>query len=457
MSLLSTLIGRTADLEHVCEHAARGECCSVVGVSNLGKTALLRHLCDPTTEGHCDGTFIYVDCNQMPERTARAFFTTTWRVLAATLEARVQEPEVHTRVRCVNDEMADAHGMVDVGLNFDKGIAVALDHLDLPLVLCLDDFDEAYQNLELQTFLNLRSLKDRCGDVLAYVTATERELSRLTVSREQGEFYELIGPRVHFLHSMDTRDTREFCERFAMREGVTFSDADLAFVRENADGHPGLVQAVCYALGAVTGAPTRDAQQDRVIHQIVRQNLATDANVQSELVKIWGDLETDEREALLRLHHASVESSTSDSARGGLQNKFIVRDSDEGPVIFSRLFDDFVRQQILKQQPNARGIYIDVDAGDVWVDGKPLVGANGHSPLLTDLEYRLLLFLYGRLDRVCDKYAIVESVWGEEYIDQVDDARIEKLVSRVRQKIEPDAAHPRYLVSVRGRGYKLVR
>jgi two-component system response regulator RegX3 len=69
----------------------------------------------------------------------------------------------------------------------------------------------------------------------------------------------------------------------------------------------------------------------------------------------------------------------------------------------------------------------------------------------------LLLFLYGRLDRVCDKFTIVESVWGEDYIDKVDDARIEKLVSRLRQKIEPDAAKPRYLISVRGRGYKLVR
>jgi two-component system response regulator RegX3 len=66
-----------------------------------------------------------------------------------------------------------------------------------------------------------------------------------------------------------------------------------------------------------------------------------------------------------------------------------------------------------------------------------------------------LLLLYGRLGKICDKYEVVEAVWGEEYLDQVDDARIEKLVSRVRQKIEPDAANPRYLVTVRGRGYKL--
>jgi DNA-binding response OmpR family regulator len=77
-------------------------------------------------------------------------------------------------------------------------------------------------------------------------------------------------------------------------------------------------------------------------------------------------------------------------------------------------------------------------------------------PALTDLEYRLLLLLYGNLDKICDKYSIVESVWGDEYIDQVDDARIEKLVSRLRQKIEPDAEQPRHLVTIRGRGYKLL-
>ena len=117
---------------------------------------------------------------------------------------------------------------------------------------------------------------------------------------------------------------------------------------------------------------------------------------------------------------------------------------------FSRLFADFARCQQLAQQPRARGIYLDVDAGTGFVEGKRIEE-------LTDLEYRLLTFLYGKMDRVCDKYSIVENVWGQQFIDEVDDARIEKLVSRVRAKIEPDAAKPRYLVSVRGRGYKLVR
>jgi two-component system response regulator RegX3 len=78
------------------------------------------------------------------------------------------------------------------------------------------------------------------------------------------------------------------------------------------------------------------------------------------------------------------------------------------------------------------------------------------APTLTNLEYRLLLLLYGRLGKIVTKYDVVEAVWGEDYIDEVDDARIEKLVSRLRQKLEPDAANPHYVITVRGRGYKLV-
>jgi two-component system response regulator RegX3 len=63
--------------------------------------------------------------------------------------------------------------------------------------------------------------------------------------------------------------------------------------------------------------------------------------------------------------------------------------------------------------------------------------------------------LYGRLDKICDKYQIVEAVWGQEYLGEVDDARIEKLISRLRAKLEPDPAQPQFVITVRGRGYRL--
>ena len=107
------------------------------------------------------------------------------------------------------------------------------------------------------------------------------------------------------------------------------------------------------------------------------------------------------------------------------------------------------QRQHAARHPAYNGLQLDPDSGEVWVEGAKV-------PTLTNLEYRLLLLVYGRLNKICSKYDVVEAVWGEEYIDEVDDARIEKLVSRLRQKIEPAPSNPRYLVTVRGRGYKLV-
>jgi PAS domain S-box-containing protein len=96
-----------------------------------------------------------------------------------------------------------------------------------------------------------------------------------------------------------------------------------------------------------------------------------------------------------------------------------------------------------------KGVRVDVDAGEVWVDGQAV-------PTLTNLEYRLLLLLYSNIEKICDKDQVVEAVWEGKYFEELDDARIMKLVSRLRQKIEPEPFNPRYLVTVRGRGYKLV-
>ncbi len=437
MQIPATLIGRKQDLEYIQQCGLDSVCCSLVGVSNLGKSALLRHLSQAQTKA---GTFIYVDCNQMPERTARALFITAWQAVMG----QMTQADVRAGAQHLYDAMFAAPSAMTVALNFSAGISFALDHLRHPLVLCFDEFDEAYQNLEPQAFLNLRALRDRHDGNLVYMTATERELPRLGNSREQGEFLELVTPHTYWMHFMSPDDTRKFCQAFAEREHVTFSADDLNFIAENADGHPGLAQAVCHVLGKVTGQPKRNQHQDRIIHQNVQQNLGNDENVRLECEKIWRDLEPEEQEALL--HPTRTENAP---AIETLRTKSILLDGDE-PRVFSRLFDEFVRRQRFAQQPAARGVFVDVDAGLAWVDGKPIEG-------LTELEYRLLMFLYGRMDRLCDKYAIVESVWGQDYVDKVDDARIEKLVSRLRGKIETDPAHPRYLQSLRGRGYKLVR
>jgi len=97
----------------------------------------------------------------------------------------------------------------------------------------------------------------------------------------------------------------------------------------------------------------------------------------------------------------------------------------------------------------ATGLWIDEASGDVVVDGR-------REDSLTALEYSLLKLLYESPGRLCSKQEIIYEVWGEEAAGDVDDARVEKLISRLRRKIETSPGRPRYVRTVRGRGYRFV-
>ena len=212
---------------------------------------------------------------------------------------------------------------------------------------------------------------------------------------------------------------------------------------KQAGGHPGLLSAVAQLLiDLEAGTPELYRQQGLAL---VTQRLDESEIAQSECIKLWNQLSEREQNDLLR---CVVEGPDclGKSILASLQRRGILK--KDGQRLFGERFAAFVRRRRWAKVDYPEGIWVDVDAGDVWVDGQP-------APTLTELEYRLLQTLYGRLDKLCDKYLIVESVWGQEYIDTVDDARIEKLVSRLRTKIEPDPSQPRYLVTVRGRGYRL--
>jgi two-component system KDP operon response regulator KdpE len=87
---------------------------------------------------------------------------------------------------------------------------------------------------------------------------------------------------------------------------------------------------------------------------------------------------------------------------------------------------------------------VDVAARRVDVDGRRV--------RLTPREFRLLTVLLENADRVLSHRHLLETVWGFEYIDAVDYVRI--YISHLRQKIEPDSARPRYILTEPGVGYR---
>ena len=82
-----------------------------------------------------------------------------------------------------------------------------------------------------------------------------------------------------------------------------------------------------------------------------------------------------------------------------------------------------------------------------------VVRKNGEEIHLTKTEFHLLCELSDQLGKVLSREHLLEEVWGYDYFG--DGRLVDVHVRRLRTKVEPDPAHPRHVVTVRGMGYKL--
>ena len=94
-----------------------------------------------------------------------------------------------------------------------------------------------------------------------------------------------------------------------------------------------------------------------------------------------------------------------------------------------------------------------IEAGPVRMDvERHVVTVDGRSAPMPLKEFDLLELLLRNAGRVLTRMQLIDRVWGSDYVG--DTKTLDVHVKRLRAKVEPDPANPRYLVTVRGLGYK---
>jgi len=102
-------------------------------------------------------------------------------------------------------------------------------------------------------------------------------------------------------------------------------------------------------------------------------------------------------------------------------------------------------------EPQPEGV---LQAGPVRMDvERHTVTVDGDTVALPLKEFDLLEFLLRNTGRVLTRGQLIDRVWGADYVG--DTKTLDVHVKRLRAKLEPDPAAPKYLLTVRGLGYKL--
>ena len=94
-----------------------------------------------------------------------------------------------------------------------------------------------------------------------------------------------------------------------------------------------------------------------------------------------------------------------------------------------------------------------LEVGDVRLDAeRHEVEIRGEPVRLPLKEFELLEILLTNAGRVLTRDTLIDRVWGTDYVG--DTKTLDVHVKRLRSKVEPEPSAPRYIVTVRGLGYK---
>lgn len=113
-----------------------------------------------------------------------------------------------------------------------------------------------------------------------------------------------------------------------------------------------------------------------------------------------------------------------------------------------------VKALLRRAAPERIGTHGVIGLGDLEIDLDRLeVRRDAHPLALTHAEFRLLAVLAQARGRVLSRQALLDALYGDALGDAME-RTIDVHMSRLREKLSEPATDPRYIVTVRGAGYR---
>jgi DNA-binding winged helix-turn-helix (wHTH) protein len=313
----------------------------------------------------------------------------------------------------------------------DQALNMVCNGLGLRLVFLFDEFDELCRKLTPRGFAALRALRDEYKYSLMYIVATRLALKRLREQVVEMEpFEELVSPQTIWLGPYARQDAEFMLQRLAARHNVSLDEAVIEQILQITGRHSGLLR--------------ESYNMARKHSSDLFQALVESAQVVDECQRIWFSLSPEEQQVMVHLVGDTPPLVTDPATAGLLQQKGLLNDKNQ---IFSPLFAAYIQQQ--HPQVGAR-IHLDPSRQKIFVDGREIRN-------LPPLEYKLMAYLVSKRGHVCSRDELLEHLYPEDALDGGgSDSRLAAVVKRLRKHVEPNRKDPKYIITVHGRGFRLV-
>jgi Transcriptional regulatory protein, C terminal len=480
--------GRQNELMTICRYllSESPRCCAIIGEDTFGKTRLLKCLSYAQKEDHSDYpqlndlmmdlrnqfVFVYLNCagydDDVADRQELASARFWWDLYDAARKKLQRDvlpgltkPKAHADENYVDTALEIRWELEDLIQNFSKKVAFVLDNF------------EGVAHLPLRDSEWLRSMANVC----TYVVAS-RDLLYLLYHSSSWEkpspLWNLFADPI-YLNLPSDEDVERYlvkaCET-AGSENSIWHSSDIDYIRKSAGRHPALLRVACASMFEYRSQAIRmvrsklsfsdksylDDSIDRAAGPIcmqlwhglarpeLRSELRDDTGKQREAKKSLSlhqrtMLEiakeaASTKEALLL---ADVAASEKQKVLNYLKQRDLIESKEKGVW---HLFSEAMQRFVLKQEPAQT------------INAIPAQDLPGQREMrsLTHQEKKVYDYLKARRGELCSREDMKHAIWPTT---APTNSALQKIIERIREKIEPDANNPRYLIAVRGKGYLL--
>ncbi len=454
--------GRQDELDAISRQLAAQppQCCAVIGLPRSGKTSLLYYLqqqarLSPAQRQLSFGgkqaiLAVYVnagpysDLDDAQPEGALYFWRDLYRALAQALAERADQPlpePGHSELPPLDQLQTLRHNM-----------ATALRDCTADLVLLLIDNAEGIAHLPRLTGSLLRTLAQdpALGDRVAYVATSLRPLHEFYAPmtwQASSSFWNLFSTTV-ILGQLEPAAAQALMARSVTATlPAGFTQAEQAQLLHLAGRHPDLLTMACALLydQHANLLPGAAVDWSLLAGQLFDAALPLCQALWQNLARVAGAQEVVHRIAAGGLPLTISSTLLTTLARQGL----LAADGTQW-----RLFADIMTRFVQQDHPTAGKLADSLalpTAPAAELSPPPADSVTPAAPF-THLEGAVYAFLAAHPGVVCDRESIKRAIWDEEV---PSDSALQKLIERIREKIEADPKHPRRLLAVRGQGYIL--
>jgi DNA-binding winged helix-turn-helix (wHTH) protein len=434
---------RAAETRQIVDWIRAGQCGSIIGLPGAGKSIFLRFMFREDVRRYYLGresdkfVFILVDLLSLVENSDWAVCELILSRLARQLRRSDVEQTVVEQIALFHQEVIQNRDMLSAHRTLEKCMDVLCEQSASQVILFFDEFDTVFKTFDPTLFRYLRGLRDAHNGQPSYIVSVTSELTSLRDDLiEVDHFYRLVNRNSCWLGPLCEADAREMIGYVLARRSMELTEADILRLMSLSGKHPGLLQAM---LGLLLGGRCESslAKLETVIQ--------TEPEIQRRCQKIWDALPESEQALLCSVVNGE---QTDLQLRQALFRRGLLQEI-EPAILFSPIFAAFAQKQA---PPSTQGTYITRSPQIVQLDGRRIQS-------LTELEFELLCYLYEQRGRICTKNDLIENVYRHQYEfgrGDLPDEMLQALISRLRKKIELNPQHPRYIVTVRGEGYRFV-